>query len=259
MKKIISTLLLAMLGSALFAQGDVFDATFLTFSYQNPVFKWGKLGNRTSGENLKDFYKDRYTARHWGIALESGTTFYFHNFEPTDGLKIAIAWDFLDLGMNLFRYDDYIVNLDEAGESHDNNGEKVQCLDLFANYSMNVGPMITFSPIQGLCIDAYGKWRPTVGVNFYNQLFHEGVTDKIYTNENEATAGKNKLKQENMRIGGSLGTISCGLNVRYEFIMIGIEYITGKMHYAATSYLPQQKVWNQMMRFKLGLVFNDKY
>ncbi|MCL2327210.1 MAG: hypothetical protein FWC39_01720 [Bacteroidetes bacterium] len=252
MKKIISTLLLAALGSSLFAQGDVFDATFLTFSYQAPILKWGKLEDRTSGDNLKKFYQNQYDAKTFGMALESGTTFYFHSFEPTDGLKFAIVWDFLDLGMNLFRFDDWV---DKKGRADD--GNKVKSYDLFANYSMNVGPMITFSPFQGFCIDLYGKWRPTVGVNAYRLLFYDGVKDRIFTNENEGVAGKDKLIREEVRIGGSVGTISCGLNIRYRFVMTGIEYITGKMTYASTDYLPQQKMWNQMVRFKLGLVFGD--
>ncbi|MDR0940959.1 MAG: hypothetical protein LBM68_01895 [Bacteroidales bacterium] len=269
MKKCIVTLFLAALGSSLFAQGDVFNATFLTFSYQNPVGKWGKIEDLTHGSNLKRFYKDTYEAREWGMSLESGTTFYFHNFEPTDGLKFAIAWDFLDIGMNLFRYDDdtYTQGLTTF--------ETVKCYDLYANYSMNVGPMITYSPLQGLCIDLYAKWRPTVGVNAYRQLFFDGpekdfddaLRNKIYTSDpdyrhfvNEDGSPKvDRKKFEEIRIGGSLGTFSFGLNVRYEFVMIGLEYITGKMHYVAADPLPQQKVWNQMMRFKLGLVFNDKY
>ena len=267
MKKIISTLLLAALGSSLFAQGDVFDATFLTFSYQNPILKWGKLEDRTGGDNLKKFYQNRYNAKTFGMALESGTTFFFHSFEPTAGLKFAIVWDFLDLGMNLFRYNDETYKVGMT------NSEIVKCYDLYANYSMNVGPMITFSPVQGFCIDLYGKWRPTVGINAYRQLFFgdpqqgNAVQNKIYTSEPDQTTFLNpdgspkinKDKQEEIRIGGSLGTISCGLNLRYEFVMIGVEYITGKMTYASSDFFPKQKMWNQMVRFKLGLVFNDKY
>jgi hypothetical protein len=273
MKKCIVTLFLAALGSSLFAQGDVFNATFLTFSYQNPVGKWGKLSDQAGGSNLKSFYKKQYEPRTWGMSLESGTTFYFHHFEPTDGLKFAIAWDFLDLGMNLFRFDDDTYHPDPA--AHAAKFETVDCYDLYANYSMNVGPMITYSPVQGLCIDLYGKWRPTVGVNAYRQLFFDGpekgfddaIRSKNYTlapnlgdfvdiNGNPTVE---RTKFEEIRIGGSLGTLSFGLNVRYEFVMIGFEYITGKMNYVAADPLPSEKVWNQMLRFKFGLVFNDKY
>jgi len=260
MKKIISTLLLAALGSSLFAQGTIYDATFLTFSYQEPVFKWGKLESFTGGENLKKFYKnpDYYGAKAFGLSLESGTTFYFHKFEPTDGLKFAIMWDFLDLGMNLYRYTDEIINKDTANKPLPNDGKLHKCMDLFANLSMNVGPMITFSPFQGFCIDLYGKWRPTVSINAYDLLFYEGVYDKILTNVKESVEGKNKTPYDAVRIGGSLGTISCGLNIRYEFVMIGFEFITGKMIYASdNNYLPQQKMYNQMLRFKLGFVFGD--
>jgi len=229
------------------------------------------LEDRTGGDNLKKFYQKQYTTKTFSMALESGRTFYFHGFEPTAGLKFAIMWDFLDLGMNLFRYDDEPYKVDMGF------GESVKCYDLYANYSMNVGPMITFSPIKGFCIDLYGKWRPTVGVNGYNQVFFDGkdinendvkVTNKIYTGEPNLseflktdwkTPKVNKETHDGFRIGGGLGTISCGLNLRYEFVMIGFEYITGKMTYASDDFLPKQKMWNQMVRFKLGLVFNDKY
>lgn len=266
MKKIISTLLLAALGSSVFAQGDVFDATFLTFSYQNPMSKWGKVDGITKGDNLKEFYKNQFTARTWGVSLESGSTFYFHRFEPTDGLKFAIAWDFIDLGVNVLRFDDetYKVGLDAS--------ETIKCYDLYANYSMNVGPMITYSPVQGLCFDLYAKWRPTVGVNAYRQLFFDNGSDLVQTNKNytldpnyidfvdaSGNPDVNREKYEEIRIGGSLGTFSFGLNVRYDFVMVGFEYVTGKMKYAASNPLPSQKMWNQMMRVKLGLVFNDRY
>ncbi|MDR2963437.1 MAG: hypothetical protein LBU90_07400 [Bacteroidales bacterium] len=255
MRKFIITIFFAALCSSLFAQGRIFDATFLTFSAPVPIMKWGKLEGNTSGDNLKRFYKDEYNARHFGLAMESGTTFYMHKTEFVDGFKMAIVWDFFDLGMNMFRYDDQIINI--AGTTRANNGDTVKCLDLFVNYSMNVGLMFTVSPIQDLCIDLYGKYRPTVGINYFNQLFYEGSFDKIFVNDD--TEGKNKLKQENMRIGGSVGTFSVGLNFRYSFAMAGIEYIVGKLHYAASDYLPRQTMYNQMIRFKLGFVFTDKY
>ena len=262
MKKIISTLFLAALCSSIFAQGDVVDATFLNVSFANPVFNWGKLKDNTHGKNLKKFYQDpnRYNARHFGMALESGRAYYFQRLDPVDGLRFAIAWDFLDLNMNLFRFNDNVIHYDYATEkAYADNGEEIKCYDVFVNYSMNVGPMVTYSPFDGFCIDLYGKYRPMVSVNAFRLLFFDGVEDRIYTNE--ITDGKNKLSYERVRLGGSLGTISCGLNVRYKLVMAGFEYITGKTHYLPThnELLPKQVMWNQMIRFKIGLVFSEKW
>ena len=259
MKKIIHVLILTLGCFSAFSQGEIKNATYFSLDWTRPIMNYGELEGMNSTENLYRFYQNQYPdADHKGGEIEIGTSFYIHPTGFKKGYKAGILVDFIDLGATYMSFMDSTITIGNPIKYF----EPEKCHDLTARYSLNIGVVGTYSPIKKLYFDLFAKIRPTFAVNYFKMPMFDDITDKIYTN-NEAlvyspvgTPLRNKRVVEDTGIG--LGfNYSFGFNIRYARVLIGTEWVVGKLKYTYNNPDMDQTVYDQLVKVKLGMFFAE--
>lgn len=184
--------------AGIFAQGDLEDKSYFRFGYSKPAKTY-------AGIDDKDIWDDINTKRH-GFMIESGKFYYFNSLELVDGLKLGINPDWYSFRWHLLNDKDY------DSKSH------------LIFLGSKVGPVLSFSPLDGMAFDAYGK------------LNIDWVSVLLMTAENMDTS---ELGFGFFGFGYSLG-----LNFRYNALILGFEFA---------------RTWNKIQHYDADNGFSGDY
>jgi hypothetical protein len=122
-----------------------------------------------------------------GYSLEFGNTFFFNGRRPVHtsagDIRFGLDWSFLDLTYATYEIED--PDGLESMKSH------------FANVGMQIGPSVTFTPLDRLNVKLYGHYAPS-----FAAFTLYGFDEVTY---------------------GYAGYLTGGLNVSYSFVSLGVE------------------------------------
>lgn len=268
MKKLVLiplTMLLAC--SAAFSQGTVKNRAIKNNSYFNvgyvrPIMDYGKIEGNECPNNMLKYYKKKSgdELAHYSASLNVGANFFIHPVAwVIEGFKPGICVDFIDLGIDYYRFDDGV---------YDKNGkvDTTKYSDLTASYSLNVGAIATISPVKNFYIDLTAKLCPTFAVNYFKipafkapssiaswDVYEYRMPGDQYGGYDVSTAPYPTQEAEDTGIGLGLD-YSFGFNLRYSKISIGCEWVLGNIRYSYDTWT-DQKVNNQRLKVKIGLSF----
>lgn len=198
MKKIIFTVsIFVLLCSSVLAQENISNKFYFRYSISNPTNSYYNYGNW----GLDSTYKK-------GGAIEFGSLFYFKGLNLGPKAKLGMDITYLsatkhmmgfDLGMN--------IDIEDGGFSF----SMFYPQTTFYNIGSKLGPVFTYNVWDKLNIDLFAKVNPI--------WLNAAIRD--YQNDEPLTYYK-----------GLMGLkYSFGMNVRYDFIMLGAELNLGKLKY----------------------------
>ncbi len=256
--------------SAIFAQGTIKNNSYFNLTWVRPISDYGTIVDQAAPNNLLKYYKNKAgdDLQHYSGALNVGANFYIHPIGwVIEGFKAGLCVDFIDLGVDYYRFSDAIF---ENGKA-----DTTKFQDLTASYSLNVGVVATISPAKNFYIDLTAKLCPTFAVNYFRipayVKYGSIATNEVfeYRNPNSIWNGYDitpvdaedpipeafypSKEAEDTGIGLGLD-YAFGFNIRYSKISLGCEWVLGNIKYSYDSW-NDQKVYNQRLKVKIGLSF----
>jgi len=178
MKKILGLVIIIILSAEAFSQGELENAFYFRFGYSQPTKQYWGIDDPDYWEN---------GAIMNGFITEIGHIFIID--QPlAEGLRMGVNVDYLAF------YYHKIINRD-VRSGHVLFGSKV-------------GPCLSYSPVDKLVFDIYGKFNPV----WISTLQMTPLTDDLYEDESEFFMGF-------LGIG-----FSGGINIRYSVFMFGFDF-----------------------------------
>ncbi|MBA7531107.1 hypothetical protein ES705_23318 [subsurface metagenome] len=164
-----------MISTAAFSQGDLDKQFYFRMGYSKPTMKYWGIDN-------DNFWND---VKRNGFVFELGQIFMLNSIPLADGLRLGINADYLSFYYHGIKSDFITVGNIILGSK--------------------VGPSISYSPVDKLVFDAYGKFNP---VWFGSVIMVP-----------EGTNTDSEIFLGALGIGYSLG-----INVRYSILMLGFDF-----------------------------------
>ncbi|MFO7868246.1 MAG: hypothetical protein R6U95_02985 [Bacteroidales bacterium] len=254
MKKISVLFILALLSITGYSQGTIYNSSHFTMNWNRPIWNFGENPDFDASQNRYMHYTENYEADHYGGSLDFGTSFYIHPTGFIDGFKAGIIVDFIDIGINYFTYQDYETQSISGFQVPDE--ESVSCSDLTGRFSVNVGALATFSPIDNLYFDIYGKLRPTFGIRWHD-IVQDFNSDVYYEYYEEGSVIINRQKNDDTHLGFGLLS-SFGLDIRYFRFVTGMEFVTGTLNLKSNNTGEKTEYYDQYFKLKFGFFFSEK-
>ena len=178
MKKILLFVTVLIFTAGIYAQGDLENKGYFRIGYSKPTKTY-------AGITDNDVWSEGNVKRH-GLILETGKFFYFNGLNFPDGLKLGINADWVSFKWHLINVKEYDQKLNNM---------------LFGS---KVGPVFSYSPVDGMAIDAYTKFN----IEWFG-----------------LTVWKNEAIDESELFMGFFGPgYSFGLNFRYNALIVGFEF-----------------------------------
>ena len=198
MKKTLLVITVMAFSAGLFAQGDLENAGYFRIGYSKPAKTYG-------GVDETDIW-DEFNIKRHGFVMESGRFYYFNSLYLADGLKLGINPDWYS-----FRW-------------HFLNSKDFEAKDNLIFLGSKVGPVLSYSPLDGMAIDAYGKFN----IDWVSILISSAES------------------LDNTELGfGFIGVgYSLGLNFRYNKLILGFEFA---------------RTWNKIQHYDADNGFDGDY
>lgn len=254
MKRLFMFFGLALLSITTFSQSQIYNSSHLLFDWNRPVRYFGTEPDLLAAANKFKHLTETMDADHYGTSIEFGSTFYIHPTGVFDGFKAGLIVDFIDLGVNYFRYKDNVTRINSGEEEF---VKEEDAYDLLGRFSVNIGLVATVSPIKNLYFDVFAKTRPTFGVHWQKVPLYRDA-NKIYQYFDGKPSGLvEKQMYDDTGLGFGLNT-SFGLHVRYLKVMLGAEYVFGTLNFKYDDVRNDRKMYNQYMKIKFGFFFSEK-
>ena len=122
------------------------------FNYPSLVFS--TLNDKTSNLKYKGFV---------GVSLSWGRTFYLHKKTISNKMKFGLDWTWFDFN-GVFIFPE--MRKDDIFES--------ESADLHYQFGMQIGPSITFNPVNHLKISTYFRVTPSLSMIKLNEIDYAG-------------------------------------------------------------------------------------
>ena len=175
MKKLYLIFILSIIFAGAYSQGDLDNAFYFRFGYSKPAQSY--LGNDDA--DVWDEVKRN------GLVFEVGKIYMLNSIPLADGLRLGINADFLSFYFHHFK----------AGDEKDR----------YFALGSKVGPSLSYSPVNKLVFDLYGKFNPV------------WVSARVFTFQS--------LDNEYEFNFGYLGLgYSFGINIRYSILLLGFDF-----------------------------------
>ncbi|MCQ2959595.1 MAG: hypothetical protein MJ198_05330 [Bacteroidales bacterium] len=260
-KLLLIPFVILMACSSVFSQGTIKNNSYFNLTWIRPIADYGTIVGQESPKNLLKYYKNKSgdDLQHYSGALNVGANFYIHPIGwLIEGFKAGLCVDFIDLGIDYYRFSDGIEKNGKIDTTNFN--------DLTASYSLNLGLVATISPVKNFYIDLTAKLCPTFAVNYFripsyvkdkdgNFVFEYRNPDLEYGGYDIKDGIYNVPTKESEDTGIGLGVdYSFGFNIRYSKLSVGCEWLLGNLNYSYDSW-DAQKIHNQRLKVKIGLSF----
>lgn len=195
-----------------FAQENISNKFYFKYAISTPTNSFAEYGEWKDESNYKK-----------GGAIEIGSYLYFKNLDLGPKFKLGFDVSYLsvskhvigskiDLGDMIDPDDELDFGLGfDFGDELDLSSLVIEPKVLFYNIGSKIGPVVTYNVWDKLNLDVFAKVNP-IWMNGAIEDNQDGSALKYYT--------------------GSMGfKYSFGMNVRYDFVVLGAEFNTGNLKY----------------------------
>lgn len=219
--------------------------SFFNISTNSETMKTSGTIATEEGEQSLRFKSD------WGVGIQSGTNYRLHKKAIANIMSIALDYSWLELNVQHFK-----AEKNAAYNSSVTNGGKYYMpwtLQKYeANYSMTLGPSVTFAPFTPLNIKEldYVRFQLYYHIGYGASLVYI-VNNKKYDTNTETNSSYYKDMSSNAKLNWALGLSNAiGFNITWKGIGFGYEHRNASYKYKAINTDDFGKAKN---KFKQGL------